>query len=273
MIYVTMYKEKGDGMKRFTMKHRGDDFSKESCAKIKQELIKMGKVYDDENPDLIVCVGGDGTLLHAFHQYMDKLDTVAFVGIHTGTLGFSTDYVVEELDEFYRDIERNEYKIEEKSVLKATCYQDNLEENFYALNEIRVENIVKTQHINVYLDDEFFELFRGNGLCVSGQYGSTAYNRSIGGAVIFSGLDLLQLSEISGIHHRHAHSLAAPLILDPKTTIRMEYDNFDHALLCYDHLHIHLENIHKIEIKKSTKKMRFAHFKEFSYIDKLHALF
>ena len=146
----------------------------------------MGKVYDKENPDLIVCVGGDGTLLHAFHQYMDKLDTVAFVGIHTGTLGFSTDYIVEELDAFFKDIEANEYTIEEKSVLEATCYKDDNESfKIHALNEVRVENIVKTQHIDVYLDDEYFELFRGNGLCISGQYGSTAYNRSIGGAVIF----------------------------------------------------------------------------------------
>lgn len=234
----------------------------------------MGKVYDKENPDLIVCVGGDGTLLHAFHQYMDKLDTVAFVGIHTGTLGFSTDYIVEELDAFFKDIEANEYTIEEKSVLEATCYKDDNESfKIHALNEVRVENIVKTQHIDVYLDDEYFELFRGNGLCISGQYGSTAYNRSIGGAVIFHGLDLLQLTEISGIHHRHARSLAAPLIVDSDATIRMEYDDFDHALLCFDHLHLHLENIHKIEVKKSNKKMRFAHFKEFSYIDKLNALF
>src|SRR5699024_7457469 len=150
-------------------------------------LIDMGKIYDEKNPDLVVCVGGDGTLLHAFHHYMDQVDTVSFVGIHTGTLGFSTDYVIDEIEQFYEDIASNEYKIEEKSILEATCYRNEEVMKFNALNEIRVENIVKTQHIEVYLNDEYFELFRGNGLCISGQYGSTAYNRSIGDAVIFDG--------------------------------------------------------------------------------------
>lgn len=260
-------------MQRFTVLSRGDDFSKEYCGKIKNKLIEMGKAYDNNNPELVVCVGGDGTLLHAFHHYLNQVNEVAFVGIHTGTLGFSTDYTVDEIDKFYEDVASNKFTIEEKSILEATCYRGDEVMVFNALNEIRVENIVKTQHINVYINDEYFELFRGNGLCISGQYGSTAYNRSIGGAVLFSGLDLLQMTEISGIHHRHAKSLAAPLIMDSKTVIKMEYENFDHALLCYDHLHIHLENIHKIEVKMNHKKMRFAHFKEFSYIKKLNALF
>lgn len=261
-------------MKKFALVNRGDDFSKNTCSLIKTNLLNMGKEYDEENPDLVVCVGGDGTLLQAFHKYLDKIDQVAFVGIHTGTLGFSTDYVIDELDKFYEDFKNAEVHIEEKSILEATCYRDNGETfTLNALNEIRVENIVKTQHIEVYLNDQFFELVRGNGLCVSGQYGSTAYNRSIGGAVIYKGLDLLQMTEISGIHHRHARSLAAPLILDANTVIRMEYENFDHALLCYDHLHIHLENIHKIEVKLNGQKMRFAHFRDFDHIEKLNALF
>lgn len=260
-------------MKRFTLINRGDTYSQDSCYQIKSKLIEMGKIYDEENPDLVITVGGDGTLLHAFHEYLDRIDQVAFVGIHTGTLGFSTDYVINEIDQFYEDIASNNYVIEEKSILEAQCFRNDEVITLHALNEIRVENIVKTQPIKVSLNDQYFELFRGNGLCISGQYGSTAYNRSIGGAVIYHGLDLLQMTEISGIHHRHARSLGAPLILDPKTEIKMEYDNFDHALLCYDHLHIHLENIHKIIVKLNGKKMRFAHFQEYSYIKKLNALF
>ncbi|MDE8091375.1 hypothetical protein PT076_08825, partial [Erysipelothrix rhusiopathiae] len=44
---------------------------------------------------------------------------------------------------------------------------------FAALNEIRVENIVKTQALEIYIDDCYFETFRGNGVCISGKYGST----------------------------------------------------------------------------------------------------
>ena len=260
-------------MKRFRLIHRGDDYSKGRCLDIKGKLIDMGFIYDEDLPELIVCVGGDGTLLHALHEFLPRIEEVVFIGIHTGTLGFSTDYTIDDIESFYHDIQNNEWIIEEKSILEAYTYNGKDTEKIYALNEIRVENIVKTQPIDVYLNDEYFELFRGNGLCISGQYGSTAYNRSIGGAVIFRGLELIQVTEISGIHHRHARSLAAPLILSPDTEIRLEYENFDHALLCYDHLHLHLEDIHKIIVKMSNKKMRFVHFKEFSYIDKLNALF
>ena len=160
-----------------------------------------------------------------------------------------------------------------KSIIEATCYKNDEPMTLYALNEVRVENIVKTQPIDVYLNNEYFEMFRGNGLCISGQYGSTAYNRSIGGAVIYHGLELLQMTEISGIHHRHARSLGSPLILAPDTEIKLEYENFDHALLCYDHLHIHLDDINKIIIRHTDKKAKFLHLREYSYIDKLNALF
>lgn len=260
-------------MKRFAIIHRKDDKSQEICKQIRQRITALGYVGDDENPELVICVGGDGTMLHAFHHYLHIIEDVAFIGIHTGTLGFATDYQTNNLEQFFSDLEKNECAIEEKSILEVTCFNDHEKITLAALNEVRVENIVKTQHIHVYLNDEYFELFRGNGLCISGQYGSTAYNRSIGGAVIYSGLNLLQITEISGIHHRHARSLAAPLILAPDTIIKLEYDNFDHALLCYDHLHIHLNNIHRIEIKLSTKKVRFAHFRKISHIEKLNALF
>lgn len=261
-------------MKRFAIEYRKDSISQRAADTVKTGLEQRNFVYDVLNPELVICIGGDGTLLHAFHQYLSLSDSVSFIGIHTGTLGFSTDYVLENIDEFLNDVATKEPKFDDKRILEATCYnKDGTIQHFYALNEIRVENIVKTQHIEVSLNDQYFEFFRGNGLCVSGQYGSTAYNRSIGGAVIYRGLDLLQITEISGIHHRHARSLAAPLILHPDTTIQLRSDSFEHALLCYDHLHIHLDQIEYLEIKHNKKKMRFAHYKTISYIERLNALF
>ncbi len=261
-------------MKRFTLVHRGDDFSAEMCQKIRQSLENANFIYDSKKPELIIYIGGDGTLLKAFHQWIHRIDEVAFTGIHTGTLGFSTDYTTEQLEEFIDDIIHKEVVYEEKRILKAECYHSNGEiSEYYALNEIRVENIVKTQVMDVYLDKDYFQTFRGNGLCVSGQYGSTAYNRSIGGAVIFPGLDLLQMTEISGIHHRHARSLGSPLILHPDKTLVFESNSFKHALFCYDHLHIHMDDIEKVKLLNSKKTMKFAHFNKRSHIDRLHSLF
>lgn len=260
-------------MKRFATVHRGDDASRIACVYLHQELKKQGLVLDTQNPELIICVGGDGTLLKAFHEWIENIDRVAFVGIHSGTLGFSTDYTIDQLDQFIHDISTKEPLIEEKRILEAECRSLTKQFTIHALNEIRVENIVKTQEMDVFINDELFETFRGNGMCVSGQYGSTAYNRSIGGAVIYPGLDLLQITEISGIHHRHARSLDSPLILAPETEIRLSHSDFDHALLCYDHLHLHLDEINEISISSYKKTMRFARFNKIAHIERLNALF
>ncbi len=260
-------------MKRFTTVHRGDDTSRIACSYLKKELISLGYIHDTTNPDLVVVIGGDGTLLKAFHEWLDKIEFVNFVGIHSGTLGFSTDYTIDQLDLFIHDLQFNTPEIEEKRILEATCVSLNKTFKLHALNEIRVENIVKTQEVDVFIDDILFETFRGNGLCISGQYGSTAYNRSIGGAVIYPGLDLLQMTEISGIHHRHSRSLGSPLIMVPETKILLKHESFDHALLCYDHLHIHLDGIKEILISSYSKTMKFAHYNRISHLERLNALF
>lgn len=61
----------------------------------------------------------------------------------------------------------------------------------------RIENVIQTLDLEVMIDDEFFENYRGTGMCVCTQAGSTAYNRSLKGAVIDEGLNLLQLHEIT----------------------------------------------------------------------------
>ena len=48
--------------------------------------------YDEQQPDVVITIGGDGTLISAFHHYEDRLSTIRFVGIHTGHLGFYTDW-------------------------------------------------------------------------------------------------------------------------------------------------------------------------------------
>ena len=80
--------------------------------------------YDEEDPDdekseVIFSVGGDGTLLRAIHTYIDRLDEIQFVAIHTGNLGFFTDYTQDEVDHLVYDLKHNQPKIEEFNLLQA----------------------------------------------------------------------------------------------------------------------------------------------------------
>jgi NAD+ kinase len=263
----------GIRMKRFTISAKHDETSKRLEVKLNSALLANGWIHDQVKPDYVFTIGGDGTFLHAVHHYLKSLKDVHFVGIHTGTLGFYTNYEVDEIDQAIEDVLFNQPKIEEIRMLKIEVFNHNKRNTLYALNEARVENIIKTQNVHVTINDEYLEMFRGNGLCVSAQAGSTAYNRSINGAVLSKGIEGLQLTEISGIHHRASRSLGSPLIVSDKSKIIFENDTFDDAVLLYDYKHIALDDYNKIVVTLSNKKVKIARFRPTSYIRRLQSLF
>lgn len=248
-----------------------DDKSHTVSQRIRERLQSAGWIEDEKTAELIICVGGDGTLLYGVHQFLDRINDLLFLGIHTGTLGFFTDYTEEELDECLNDILHKEPNIYESRLLRMEL--DDHKNPFYALNEMRIENIVKSQIVDVYIDGEFFETCRGSGICLSTQAGSTAYNRGLGGAVIECGLSVMQLAEITAIQHSKHRSLGSPYILMEDRIVTMKSNTFDTATLCYDHLNESLENTTQIKCRMSDKKVKFARYREYSYLKRLKNLY
>lgn len=239
--------------------------------KVRTTLSQGGWIYEKRSPDLVLCIGGDGTLLYAVHQYLNFLHHVTFLGIHTGTLGFFTDYTEEQLDECMYDLLHKEPVIFESRLLKIKI--NNFETPFYALNEMRIENIIRSQTIDIYINNEFFETCRGSGICLSTQAGSTAYNRSLGGAVIDSGLSLLQLAEITPIQHSKHRSLANPYVMMEDRKITMRSSTFSDAMLCYDHLAYPIDHTSTIQCEMSNHKVKFSRYREYSYLKRLKNLY
>lgn len=259
---------------KICIEQRNDHKSKEIYEEVANRLHDLGHELALENPELVITIGGDGTMLHAIHKYFEKNQNPMFVGIHTGTLGFFTDYESSELDQFFKDFSENP-KVSEVRLLEGDIeYTDGRPmRKMFALNEIRIENILQTQLLDVYIDDAFLERFRGNGLCVSGQIGSTAYNRSIQGAIIDDSLEAIQLTEISGIHHKHFRSLNSPLILNANKEVVLLSDTFEKAMMVYDHLYIDLFNVKKVGIHLSDRVVKFARYRRYSYFERLRNLF
>ncbi len=255
-------------MKRFMIVAKKDDLSNDISLKIKEGLSKQ-MVYDEVNPELVISVGGDGTMLYSVHKYLHLIDSVKFVGIHTGTLGFYTDYNKEEYKELIQDILNDDYTIYERSMLDV--YIDDW--CLKALNEVRIENNRRAQLLQVFINDEELEIFRGNGLCVSTTSGSTAYNKSLGGAVINASMDLMQLIEIAGIHHNAYRSLGSPLILDHTHTITIKSDCLENSILGVDQDVYDLSSNHTITIKISNKKVKYVQYKNISLISRLKRSF
>lgn len=260
-------------MKRFTIVRKQDDKSTNAAKRIQEALLQHHFVEDETNPELVITVGGDGTLLFAVHKYLSILDTVQFVAVHTGTLGFYTDYNEDTLQECIEDILKGEvYELFTSPLLEIAIHGDKVE-TLYALNEVRIENVVKTQVLDIYIDGEFFEKFKGNGMCLSTQAGATAYNRSLGGAVVDSGLRVLQLSEIAGIHDSKHNSLGNPYIMKDDRKITFACDEFNDAYLCYDHLYKSMDNAKSITCRLSDKVVTFARYKKYSYLKRLRNLY
>ncbi len=256
-------------MHTYTIIERGDEHSTAISGEIRKVLTSAGLKEDKGVPDTVFVVGGDGTFLYAVHEYLPDLDRVRFYGIHTGTLGFYSDYEEKELELFlsaYLDGKTSEHQYPLLEI-------DTGEGTGYALNEIRVENPTKTQVMDVYLNGVFFETFRGTGLSVSTQLGSTAYNRSLGGAVIEDGLDVIQLCEVAGIHHIKYRSLGSPIVLKGTTEIEFRSDSFDKAIIGLDSDVWPLEGERSLKIRVSERKVRLLKNRDVSYFQRLKILF
>ena len=73
---------------KFTIVSKGDERSNLYAKKVQKYLTDFELIYDEDEPEIVISIGGDGTLLAAFQQYCHRLKDTAFVGIHTGHLGF-----------------------------------------------------------------------------------------------------------------------------------------------------------------------------------------
>lgn len=218
---------------------------------------------DQENPDYVISVGGDGTFLRAVHEYIDQVDSIQFVGINEGSLGFYTDYVMEELDDLLFDLENIDYNRNSFKLIEVTA-GDKL---IYAVNEIRVENPFHTLKAKVYIDDHFLEQFRGSGLCVCSNAGSTAYNRSLGGAIVALDNNTLQLTELASINNRVYQSLGSSIIFDENSVIVLE-GHFSEAVFGYDHLTTKADT-DKVTIGLSNRTVTYVYKKNRSVIDRI----
>ena len=257
-------------MKRYYIIAKTDSFSQSVSLDLKTKLNNIGLIEDKYNPDLLIICGGDGKVLRALHYYMKIIDHIHVFSIMTGTLGFSCDYNPNEIDELVENIKNENYVIDKQPLLKVTINRNHRNSDvFYAINEFRVENRYRTCVVEVILNNELFETFRGNGLIISSPFGSTAYNRSLGGAIIMPTIKAMQLTEIAGIHHNLYRSLNSPLILDSSVKIKLKIYEPKKCILGIDHKLLNNDFVSDVTIELSNKNVNFIHYKKISFLDRL----
>ncbi|KGE56210.1 ATP-NAD kinase family protein [Streptococcus pyogenes AA216] len=233
----------------------------------KRVASKLFSVFKDDpdfylskkNPDIVISIGGDGMLLSAFHMYEKELDKVRFVGIHTGHLGFYTDYRDFEVDKLIDNLRKDKGEQISYPILKvAITLDDGRVVKARALNEATVKRIEKTMVADVIINHVKFESFRGDGISVSTPTGSTAYNKSLGGAVLHPTIEALQLTEISSLNNRVFRTLGSSIIIPKKDKIELVPKRLGIYTISIDNKTYQLKNVTKVEYFIDDEKIHFV---------------
>lgn len=226
--------------------------------------------YDENNPDVVITIGGDGTLISAFHHYKEHLATIRFVGIHTGHLGFYTDWRNFEVEDLVESLQNDSGQSVSYPLLEMTAtYDDGTVERRVALNEFTVRNIVKTMVCDVYINNQLFERFRGDGLVISTPTGSTAYNKSVGGAILDPRIIGFQLGEMASLNNRVFRTLGSPVVFgsDTKLTLRLPEDTGTVLSCDLEQMMMDNQARHLIDVtyKVSDQVIRFAKYRHTNF--------
>jgi len=249
--------------------------SRKVATALHRGLEAAGIPIDSLNPDIVVTVGGDGTLLSAFHHYSDRLDKIRFVGIHTGHLGFYTDWRDYEVNDLIQSlIQDNRQSVSYPLLAIQVEYADGTQpDQALALNESTIKKVSGTMVADVYIKGELFESFRGDGLCISTPSGSTAYNKSVGGAVLNPRFNAIQMAEIASINNLVFRTLGSPLIIPADEWIRIEpAEATDNVLMC-DQLSIEGRPIKAITYRIARQRIAFAAYRHTHFWQRVEASF
>ena len=251
--------------------------SKETGRILKQKLEKSGFFVPekfDDNADLIICVGGDGSFLRTLHD--NNFPDIPIIGVNTGHLGFFQELSPYQLDEFIFLYEKGDYTIQELSPVEAlVCTKTNCVE-ILGINEISIKgHRSRTVHLNISLGNSFLEKFSGDGILVATPAGSTAYNYSLGGSIVDPRLNLLQITPIAPITTTAYRSFTSSIIVPQESTIKIfpEYTFENSILIVTDGVEYKYNEIEEIHLRMSTLKAKVLRLKNQDFWDKVKEKF
>ncbi|MDE3734300.1 NAD kinase [Streptococcus suis] len=254
-----MIQMKNTGRKKIALLASRNPKSEAVSKELWTKLKEVNFILTPKNPDIVISIGGDGMLLSAFHKYEKLIDRVRFVGIHTGHLGFYTDYRDFEVDKLIENLKldtgaRVSYPILNVKV-KMT---DGRIVEARALNEATVKRLSKTMVADIIINNVPFERFRGDGISVSTPTGSTAYNKSLGGAVLHPTIEALQIAEVASLNNRVYRTLGSSVVVPKKDKIVIEPKHSDRYSIAVDNKTFVYDSIESIEYQIDNSKIHFV---------------
>ncbi|HIC87059.1 MAG TPA: NAD(+)/NADH kinase [Aquificae bacterium] len=201
--------------------------------KLKPKVFLVEGFPKQGQVDLVFILGGDGTLLNAA-RYLITLK-VPIVGINVGNLGFLVEITTDNMEKEILKIFEGKYILERRPTLKVFHYRNKgLIGKHYCINEvvIRRDSLSRMINLKIYFNNDFITNLRGDGIIIASPTGSTAYNLSAGGSLIYPDLPVCILTPICPFTLSN-RPLILPLLEDKY--LKVEYNSsHEMAKLIFD---------------------------------------
>ena len=229
----------------------------------------LGKTVDQAELELAIVLGGDGTILRAAELVRGCAAPV--LGINMGHVGFLAEIDRDDMDDAVRRVIARDYEVEERLALSVRV-KDSAGAVIYetwALNEATVEKASRERMIEVVLEIDGLPLssFGCDGMVVSTPTGSTAYNFSAGGPVIWPSVEAIAVIPLS------AHALfAKPLVVSPDAAVAIEMlegTSGSGILWCDGRRSHELPPGARVVVRRSSRPVRLARLHPTAFTNRL----
>lgn len=213
--------------------------------------------------DIIISIGGDGTLLKASKLACVRGNTL--LGVNSGKLGFLTEFDLKKFNSYADLIKNKKYYVEKRKLFKVTC--NNISE--HALNDVVIfrGGFSKLINISVYNSDGLITSCVADGMIISTPTGSTAYSLSAGGPIVSPDVDCLIITPIC------AHSLMhRSICVSNERDIRININNNSYKscqLIIDGSIRDNIVSGDDVIVSKSNKYLKLIRFEGSNFFDKV----
>jgi len=206
--------------------------------------------------DVIISIGGDGTLISATRRSIDYQKPI--LGVNMGKLGFLTDYKADEINSAIEALLSGDYRIDMRMVMEIEALLSGYKGQFRVINDLVIRHKkAKMVHIKLYIDGVLINNYYGDGLIISTPTGATGYNLSAGGPIVFPYAKNFIFTPIC------PHSLTQrPLVLPVNFDVRLSVDDDDCMALLDGQDSFTLNSHDEVKISMSESGAKMIHHKD-----------
>ena len=241
----------------------------DSLTKFKPELEKLfpgaelqSQIDLSKHSDMVVSIGGDGTMLNTAFEIRES--GTPMVGVNFGKLGFLAEFDLESFADFLNDIKANDYSIEERMALTASC--NGGEKNLYSINDLVIDKgpWPKMIELTIKVDDDYVSTFSADGIIIATPTGSTGYSLSTGGPIVNPKANVITLSPIA------PHTLTMrPLVVssNQKISIIVNSQSDKIQISCDGQRVYFYDPPSTIDIEKCARSVKLVHSNRTNYFE------